>query len=307
MAVLEFTNTNANENSNDSGNWQNVVSGANAVPSDGDTAIFGKRATGPMTGNLDQATWGAKALTVIVEEGFEHYIGESGNPWVLGAYNSLIFKAKNTNAKSYFRGDDTDAGKDGDFDRIFVDARQGKEDLVNIDTAGTSPEVKDVFISSGSVTFAGATTFTGTIVTADDGVCTIPSACVLTNAEINVHGGTFSLSSSAPDIEIAGGLFNFKGSNVDIATILRMYGGEFRWIAFDPTNQSTIALAELYGGTFRTADDRGGRTLTTARMYRNAVMDLTRGGLALSLTNPVECYGANRPNFGTGAKYAKSV
>lgn len=267
------------------------------VPANGDTLLFNDQAVNSLLVNTTQA---AKTFDVFVDRGFAAYaIGTQANPLKPDAFNSIIFNASNL-VQSFFQAGSTNIA------RAVVNSASALNNGVVLQ--GT---LVQIVVLSGKVGFAGTPTISGRVqVVGSTGSSpselTIPSASTLTGCEFYVEGGKLDCSSDLETIHVADGEFIINGG-MDITGRLEMTGGRTWWDAFDNTSPSTVALAEILGGTFATRKERTGRTLTTCNMYGSGSVDFRIGGIGMTVTNPIRAFGTNQPVFPMGTSYAVTI
>jgi len=148
----------------------------------------------------------------------------------------------------------------------------------------------DLQIFKGTVEIATGSTLTtycfiGYTTTQSTDVNLTIAAGVTINCDIYVGGGaTECNSASANGIHIFAGSWTHEAGN--LSGVVRVYGsGTFNW------NGGTVTNALVFGGVFSAADSPLARTLTSARLYLGAAMDLNNGIGNITLTNGVESNG----------------
>lgn len=260
------------------------------VPADGDTLVFNDQSTDGMDG---QAV-AAKAFAIIVDRGFAHEIGTTGVPFdPANGITTLMFMGS-TIKDCFF-------GESSTITLAVVDTDSAKNDLVNLD--GT---VTDLVVRSGQALLVGGSVITGSAkvlggMGGGNGKLTIPAGVTLTNAEMSVKGGELNTSSAMTTCAVDGGLMILDAS-AGITGWLSVTDGTAWWDA-----ASTIALAEIFGGAFKTRKDRLSRVLTNSNMYGSGDIDFTYGGLTMVLTNPIRAFGDRQPKFPRGASYTAAL
>lgn len=267
----------------------------NVAPATGDRIILNDQSTKDwVQGTLA----GALTLDVIVDRGFTKTIGTSGAPMMPATLNTLIF-AGNTISPCYFKGSTA-------INRVIVNSASQKDDLVNLQGS-----IGQIDVLAGKCLLASSPTVTGRIkvVGSSGGVIaqlTIPSSTTLTGCELYIEGGRLDVSSDVETIQVSGGEFILNGG-ADISVRLEMTGGITYWDASDTAAPSTITLAEVMGGTLRTRMDRRGRTLTNCNVYADGDVDFSIGGCTMTISNPIRCFGSNRPKFPIGTTHTIGI
>jgi len=112
-----------------------------------------------------------------------------------------------------------------------------------------------------------------------------------------VNGGTCNLGVDGKTVNVSGGTLILSDA-AGAATLLNQTGGE---VILDSTG-ATIAIAEIHGGKFMTRQHRKTNTISVMRMYNNAVVDLSQGGINMTLTDGIIKLGQNDPIAPIGAK-----
>lgn len=266
-------------------NWSPAV-----VPSTGDTLLFNDQATDGMDG----LAVAAKAFAIIVDRGFPHDIGASGTPFdPANGITTLMFMGS-TIKKCYFDGS-------GTITLAVIDTDSAKDDLVNLE--GT---IVDLVVRMGMAALDATATVSGSIkvlggMGGGNGKLIIPSGATLANAEVSLKGGKITTNASMTTVAVDGGEFILSGS-AGVTGWLSVTDGVAWWDA-----ASTIALAEVFGGAFKTRKDRSGRTLTNANMYGSGDIDFTYGGLTMTITNPIRAFGDRQPKFPRGSSYLAAL
>ena len=272
-----------------SGNWN-----PSGVPADLDKIFLNGQAQQDLATGLQDATWQAKTVDIIVERSFVRKVGASGNAFTPGGIGSLIFSGT-PSAECFFNTDDgAAAGGSDTMARVVIDANTQLKNVVTL----TGNKVGRIISRKGHCTLASGVTVTDRI-SVSGGELLIPSGVTLTGVETKLADGKITCSSAIPVVVVDGGEFILAGV-VGIGTYLEMSGGLFSWEA-DTT--SIIALAEILGGNFVTRNERLGRTVTELNMYGDGGVDFRQGGLLITLTGGVRCFGNKRPIFPAGAKY----
>lgn len=271
------------------GNWDPAVALA-----DGDVAVFDDNAQRGMDG-ADYGNAIETALTVIVEPGFVYGIGSSGTPLAFNNFPEIRFRGAGVTT-SYF-STDCAAGDDQGADIVVVDSLSAKNTI--IDLAGT---VGRLIGKAGRISLdSGITVSTQILI--DGAELTIPSggAADLSATRIVLDKGLIDCNVNTGSIQQNGGVFVLGGTG-DIDTRLDMSGGEFIWDSANSGAAVVLVLLEIHGGKFWCRKARVGRTITNANIYGDAIVDLSRGGLAMTISNPIRFYGKNRPNYPTGTQ-----
>lgn len=268
---------------------------ANGVPADNDTLFYNDASTQGMAGGAQAG----KTHAIIVDSKFAYGIGSSGTPFEPDDITSLMFFA-NSIVPSYFKSDTTD------LDRVIVDTQSAKDGLVNLD--GT---IVDLTIRNGKVVTAATSTVNGRISLmggsgGGSGELTVTAGTTVAGVEMSMNGGKCTCAASIPTVIQNGGEFILSAS-AGIGTYLEVHDGTFWWDAADVGSPSTIALAEILGGAFKTRTERQGRTLTNCNVYGAGIVDFSVGGHSMVMTNPVRAYGANPPRYPKSASYTIGV
>lgn len=276
------------------GNWE-----GGTKPANGDTVIFNDQAQQGCDGADLSAADPGITVAVIVEENFPYTIGSVGTPLQWNGFSLLSF-AGNGTGSSYFGIGDTFAL---DIDHVIVDSPSAKNDIVVVsDTIvrWTNRRGKASIDSGATVSSGGRIEVLGTTGGAPSEL-TIPSGVTVTGTITSVDGGKVTTSAATPTVYLNAGEFVLDGT-AGIGTRLEQRGGTFYWDA-----KSTIALAEVRGGVFKSRKNRVSRTMTLMYMYDDAVVDFRQGGLNTTFTNGIRVCGANQPLMPRGTKYDFSV
>ena len=267
------------------------------VPATNDTIYFTDEAAFPMTTNIS-AAFATKTLALVFEKGFAHYAGSSGLPMTCATWSQIIFEA-NTTFPSFFTSTTATT-------KVCINTQSQLDNICEFNGS-----IGRVSLLSGRVGLNAAATVTNRIgIKAINGAAqpklTIPAGVTLTGIELAMNGGEVMCSAAIPKVKVENGQFTLAGS-VGISGFVEMYGGVFYWDAADQASPSVIALAEVYGGTFKTRLNRLGRTLTEGNCFGDGMFDFSIGGLNITFTNPIRAYGSNPPRYQVGASYAKGV
>lgn len=279
-------------------NWQ-----SGSKPIDNDVVHLNDQAQRDMASGLTDVYWNNIDLTVVVEKTWTRKVGVSGTPWTIGGIDRLIFQGNQSAAGSYFKADNGASGTGSDVLALCVcDTRSMREDVLNIDGI-----INRISCLNGNMqVISGATV--NTRVTINGGKLNIPTGVTLTGTEVSVGGGEMQCESDVPTVLVGGGQF-ILASGADITTYLEVNDGTFRWEGEGTSGaHSIIALAECYGGLFQTILERQYRTLTEMNMYKTASVDLSAGGLLMTLpTNGIGVFGDNTPKMPKGARYSIDI
>lgn len=268
------------------GNWS-----PSGIPADGDLLLFNDQATQAMDTDCDSASVGAKAFDVIVDRAYPYHCGSSSVKFgsTGDATNNKVFKtlyfAGSGLTPSYF-----DTGTGDTSTRVIVDTQSTKDDVINLSGNGSWG---DLVVRNGRAKL-DLTTITGRMqvfsgASTAQAILNVGAGNTLSSAELFISGGKVTCSSSPSKVTVMGGEFWLEGS-AGVTTRLEMHGGVSYWMA---TTSSTIALAEIFGGTFKTTLDRSGRTLTNMNVYGTGVVDFSIGGFNITFTNPPRKLGVN--------------
>lgn len=258
-----------------------------AIPSDGDTILFNDQAAQGMAGGAVAA----KGFDIIVDEGFIYEIGASGTQFApANACPSLLFAGK-TILPCYF---------DATITRCTVATESAKDNLVNLD--GT---ITDLAVEAGKVAIDAGATVNGRISIKGLGgmtsELTVPSGATLTDVEIAMDGGKFTTDASLTTCVVNAGELILSGTAA-VTGWIQVYDGTVYW-----DSASTIALAQVYGGEFKTRKERANRILTTGISYGRGLFDFRVGGATITYTNPLVVNGEHMPLFPKGMKIAPTV
>jgi hypothetical protein len=246
-----------------------------------------------------RTAFAAKTLDWIVDRGFasNFALGTLANPIEPDNFNTILFMG-NTIAPCYFMANVAGAGA---IARLIVNTASQKDDLVVVQN-----KVTQIDILSGKAAISGAATVSGRVKVAGSSggslaQLTVPSGCTLTGCEFYVKSGKLDISTTMETCAVDGGELVLSGS-AGVSTRLEMGGGITYWDA-----TSAIALGEIMGGSLKTRSDRKGRTLTNCNLYADGDVDFSIGGLSITVSNPIRCFGSNRPKFPIGAAYSAVV
>lgn len=278
----------ASNDLNVAGNWL-----ASGVPADEDFLHFNDVASFPMIANVTGAPVNAKDFSCVVERGFVQHIGQLGTPFTPANIRTLIFEGIGNNNSNYFSSGTAIL-------RAFINTTSQKDDIVVL-----SGSVAKVEVANGKAAIASGATLTsyaGTISPSGGGQSQLTINSGVTTSGLTVHcdGGMVICSSTVPNVVVTDGVFVLAGSAGVTGTVL-VKGGVFYWDAADASSPSTIALAEVHGGAFRTRTNRIGRTLTDAYSYGSGLLDFSVGGLNITFTAPPRACGENAVKFPRGA------
>ena len=273
-------------------NWE-----GGSKPADGDTAIFNDQAQQGCDG-ADLSTGGV-TVAVIVEENFIYEIGSVGTPLQWSGFTLLYFGGNGTSSSYFGLG----ATSPTDFDHVIVDSPSAKSDIVVVSgtiAKWTNRRGKASIDSSATVSSGGRIEVLGTAGGLPSEL-TIPSGVTVTGTITSVDGGKVTAGASTPTVYLDSGEFVLDGT-AGIGTRLEQKGGTFYWDA-----KSTIALAEVRGGVFKSRKNRVSRTMTEMWMYGDAVVDFRQGGLNTTFTAGIRVCGANQPMMPRGTKFSFAI
>lgn len=286
-------------------NWQ-----SGSKPVDGDVVHLNDQAARDMANGLTDTYWKDIDLTIVVEKTWTRKVAVSGTPWTIGGIDRLIFQGNQSAASSYFKAyNNVDEGTPGSGSSVTAlcvcDTRSMREDVLNLDGL-----IDRISCLNGVMQVTSGATVQVRM-TANGGTLNIPTGVTLTGVEASALGGVINCESSIPTVLVGGGTF-ILDSGADISTYLEVNDGTFRWqgegTKDPPGSHSTIALAECYGGVFQTILERQFRTLTEMNMYKTATVDLTAGGLLMTLpTNGIGVFGDNSPKMPSGSRHTIAV
>lgn len=298
-AVAVWTDTTADHKYTTAGNWLPAAVPAGTA-GDGDILIFNDQAVGPMYLEVDAANVGAKHHDIIVDASYQYYIGTSGDPFETQGdggicFPTIIFSGSGI-TPSYFN---TDAARTST--QVYCDTKSAAADVLVLGGAGSWG---NVILRNGKMK-VDSTTVTGRIQLLSTqqnakSILNLPVGSTLTGVEAGVMGGEFKCASDIPIVTVSGGQFTLDGIAA-ISTRLEMYAGTTYWDASSAA--SIIALAEIFGGTLSTRQDRTGRVLTNSNVYGTGLMDFSIGGINMTFTNPPRVYGANPVRMPQGTTF----
>jgi hypothetical protein len=277
MALATWIGTTSTAFATDT-NWSPV-----AVPADGDTLLFGDQATQGMAGGAVAA----KGFDIIFDRGFVYGVGSSGSQFApANTCPTVTYRAEGI-IPTYI---------DATITRCLLATTSAKDDVLNID--GTTTELA---IESGKFSLDAGGTVNGRISVGTGGELTVPSGATLTDVEIQIDGGKMTTSASATTVTVESGEFILDGT-AGVTGVLQMWGGDTWWDA-----ASTIALAQIYGGEFKTRKERASRVLTNANMHGLGKIDFRIGGSTITYSNAIRAYGEYQPMFPKGTGITPSL
>lgn len=276
-------------------NWDSSLGGS---PDDDTSAqhtlYFNKESANQLTTSISRGT---EDYSIIADDGFGFWIGTSGTPFVCDDMSLLLWQANSTTS-SYINP--------VDLGRAVIDTQSTKNDalVLNPTTSHVSTTVKN-----GRMSFGGTAILTSSIITvgspgatADTAYLTIPSGLTATSCILVIYSGKVITSTTIPTVIMSGGELVLNGA-AGVSTRLLMAGGVCYWDA-----ASTIASAEVNGGTLKTRFNKRGRTFTAGSVYKGGLMDFSVGGLGMTFTAaPIDYTGGTGVRYPMGSKISRSV
>jgi hypothetical protein len=97
---------------------------------------------------------------------------------------------------------------------------------------------------------------------------------------VQASGGVTSSAANANDLYVSGGTWVQAAGN--LSGVVRVFGGVFYW------NGGTLTSLHVFGGLATAALSALARTMTNARVYTGATLNLDNNLDNITLTNPVE-------------------
>lgn len=277
MAITPYTWTNGGGTNAwaTATNWSPASEPAGTTASPNmDTLYFNDQSLGQLTTFTGLAS--TEEYNVIVEPGFNYYIGASGSAMTWDDCDTLFFAGSGI-VSSYLAINTLTTG--------ILDSRSTKDDVLVYSGTGASPTIGRFNVKNGKMTFASGTDLTGAVITVGSAstaqtTAELTIAASLTTSAATtlfVFGGKVTTSTTIPIIIMSGGQLILSGSAG--ATSIYMAGGEVIWDA-----ASTITTCEVNGGVIRTRTARQSRILTNLNVYPGGMADFTIGGHLLNLT-----------------------
>lgn len=273
---------------NVAGNWS-----PSGVPADADHIFAGSFSSRSCLTNISGASVAAKTFAFTVEDGFKYSFGESANPFTPG--NGFSYVNIRGQSPSIFL-----AAGATQIDQMIVETLSALAGSVQV-SAG---EIVNLVVLKGDVVAASGVTISGVVSVygppadtsnANPSQLTVAAGCTLAGSTFFVRGGRLVSSTSIPTLRCGGGMSIISGS-AGISTLLEtLPGSTFYWDA-----ASTIANAIWRGGKIKTRGESN-RTLTAATMFPEAEVDLTEGGMGLTLSNGITLIGGAKPKLPSGA------
>jgi hypothetical protein len=265
------------------------------VVEEGDTLVWNDQAQQGMDGaDLSNAT--PVACDCIVEDNYIFDLGSSGTPFSLNGFTYLHFASGGTSQAFFGIGA---SGADEGFDNVIVDTPNQRDPALTL-----KGSIDLLTLNNGKVAIDSTSTFTAaSYIQVFGGELTIPAGVTVnTTNTTSISSGIITSSVTMETVNVGGGQFILDGT-AGVNDLVRQTGGEFIWDA----DSSTIALADVHGGTFRTRKNRITRVMTAMRMHNNAIVDFSIGGLNITFTAGIKKYGVNEPISPKGTKIAWSA
>lgn len=265
-----------------------------AAPADGDTLIFGHKATQGCLSGCDAGSNGHTYPAVIVTEDYKYGLGGVGDPLDPTAITQLYFRSR-FQGISYIKGAITNgtvmcAGKgtelqlSGALDHLAIGG--GHVHLVTGATLTAGDKRLDIGQTAGHVTLVS-----------------IDAGLTLTGSTIAITGGQLMTLTSLLTL-IAQGDASIGLQGTAAITTLADAGGS---AVLEWNSTGTIAMVHVRDGAKLTtifAEKKvfaQSQTLTEAHMYDDAVVDFRGGTKLMTLTNGIWVHGNNSPMFAPGS------
>lgn len=275
------------------GNWATAGNWSDGVPNAGDEIVFDSSDVTSVTeGMLPSETGVIEFDGIHIKKGYTGDIGSASEPLALGggvAGFPIIIEGSGTYHIVCTDGTDAGSTADASLPLVIINNPDATVNLYSQDNdAGFVSTFIDVHLIAGTLNSAleamgGATgDGTGAVITnlyiqPRSAQSSNVTAAIAINAyrikataaytNIYMANGTLSTDSGMGTVHLQNGTINFGtdgggGTNVDIATTLKMYGGTLNW---NPNEDSAfINEAFVYGGTIavsKTINEGNTRTL----------------------------------------------
>lgn len=263
---------------------------------EGDTLVFNDQAQQGMDGaDLSNAT--PVACDVIVEPGYIFEIGSSGTAFSLNGYTYMQFSPGGSS--QFFFGIGSTGANEG-FQNLTVDTANQRDPVLTL----KGGDIDLLTLMRGKMVIDSTCTLpAGSFVQTFGGEITVEASVTInTNNVFSVNGGIATTNTTLETLNLSAGQFILDGT-AGINDIVRQTGGEFIWDA----DSSTIVLADVQNGTFRTRRNRITRTMTAMRMHNDAIVDFSIGGLNITFTTGIKKFGVNEPKSPAGTKIVWSA
>ena len=274
------TKTWIGNNGGNEGDWATAANwSASGVPASGDDLMFDGNANNDVL-LTNQPAGGADDFdSITITSDFEYNFGTAAGP--------VVFSPSSDNGADVLRIDASGCPTYCRISGLFPDAT-----ILDSGTAATACELTGTYtllnLIKGTITMVtGCTITTGNILysstPASDVTLTIPASCTITN--LYQRGGSVTSSSAvATRLDMDAGTFTHSAGNM---ATLNMRGGSYYWNG----EGTTLAKANLFGGTFDTRNNGVAKTITNMDVWPTATVYLNNGGKNITLTNAANYYG----------------
>jgi hypothetical protein len=169
---------------------------------------------------------------------------------------------------------------------IYLDSAGGALNRVLVEGGNVHLDgaIADLTVLKGTVEIAAAAVVTvlfyvGLKTLESDATVSILAGATLCDV-VQASGGVTCNAASANDLYISGG--SWVQAAGALSGVVRVFGGTFYW------NAATLTSLFVFGGLATAAFSALTRTLTNARVYLGATLNLDNGMNNITLTNPVE-------------------
>lgn len=271
--------TEGNENNfNTATNWS-------TVPADGDTLMFNDLSTASLLDNIAVAAMG---FDVIATSGFKYAIGTLGTEFTPANGLGTIIWSGTGIAPSYFEVPATKF-----IGRCLVNTNSNKDDLVQLSGAG---KITQLTVMNGRVLLNEAilddTDSRGRVqvlggLGSENARLSISPGCTLTGSTVTISGGKLITATTLVDFVSTGGE-TVLNTAAGVSGTYEQHNGVVWWDA-----ASTIANANVFGGTLAIRKDRVARTLTAGSVYPGGTIDFRTGNFGVTFTNALRNLGGS--------------